>query len=210
MDTQLSVARRIIAEAVRDWTDKKLADVREFCAIGRMDITNPCCCFVGVDSWPELHVDRSVCDGLHYHKAININQGARELEEAYSTLGIAFGVALSSIAGMRGLALQRALNAHARLQARRDRRLLQILDAEIDRRTSSILASQFATSEQEVTQEETAMESPKTFGLKSHAGGETDLITSTRGDSLRLNHNRPTDDEESEPIPFPDYVETKA
>lgn len=178
-------ARRIVAERVAEWPDEKLIRVRLFCASGAMDVTNPCCCIIGVDSWPELHTDRRVCDGgLHYDATLR--REGRALEIAYYALGF--------IGYTRD---------NRTLQQNRDRQLLEIIDAEIDRRTSSILASQIATSEQEVIQKIDSLESLQTRWLRSLAGGRTD--SSNRGDSLRLND----DEEESEPPPFPDYVETR-
>lgn len=175
-------AVRIIAKMVKAWPDEKLTKVRDFCAAGKMDFTNPCCCLAGVASSDKLHTycGRAVMGDFsgHYWR---FRVKHPEVELAYSTLGSPGFLESPDI------------------QQRRDQRFLEILDAEINRRTSSILAT---SEQQEVTQKVTPMESP--FGLRA-TPGRSRLEGLNRGESPRLN-----DDEESEPLPFPDWMETKA
>ena len=117
----LARAIEILADRVRTWTDEKLAIVLAFAEDGKMQYSNPCCCFLGVESFDVMHDDRSACGGyaMHYHRAV-ADEGSRLAEEAYYQIG-------------QPLVFLR----YQEEQAERTRQFIAILRAEIARRDAT-------------------------------------------------------------------------
>lgn len=104
-------ARQIVAAYIADWTTEKLLSVRAFAEDGRMDMLNPCCCLIGVESSDVLH---EYCTLVHY-TALKGYKGPRAQEAEYAYMELCF--ALGS----------------------KDREFLAILHAELERRPPLVI-----------------------------------------------------------------------
>lgn len=111
-----SIAR--IAAFLKQWLEQKLYDVYAFCSDGMMEICNPCCCLLGVFGSSTLHVccaDRNEFGIPFHYLSIQAIPEMKQIETAYLFLGF------------------QALDTAERHEVR-DRRLLEILGAEMARR----------------------------------------------------------------------------
>lgn len=116
-DTCPYSAEETIATFLKTWSDQKLADVYAFCEDGKMYFYKPCICLLGVASSQVLHTER--CEVPHYSR-LRAQPGMPDVEMAYRDLS----------KGARGP------GRGGSAQKMRDRRLLKLLSAEMDRRTA--------------------------------------------------------------------------